>query len=202
MHNDADELRLSPWKGVSLNQAISFADAAGYNAIDFTIVNFKPTKEGYSPDVGLDKFFYDFEFADVPGNMQQIKGWKNVGRIELASSGGHHARFNNQNLYPLKFITKHYPLRSSAHALKKIFNERLNQLSPAEKARGWHNQYNRFSKKSTFIVENESLNKFSPSSFYNEYLVERLSGIGIRVLPRVGNKEEKKPKPKNPTSFT
>src|SRR5450432_750203 len=39
LHYDADELRYSPWPGISLQDAIGFVDRLGYNAIDFTVLD-------------------------------------------------------------------------------------------------------------------------------------------------------------------
>src|SRR5689334_9957716 len=40
IHHDADEFRESPWSGRSLAEAIAAVDRAGYNAIDFAVLNF------------------------------------------------------------------------------------------------------------------------------------------------------------------
>ena len=41
MHHDADEIRCSPWSGVSLKDAFAQVDNLGYNAIDFTVIDFR-----------------------------------------------------------------------------------------------------------------------------------------------------------------
>jgi len=44
IHYDSDEIRLSPWQDITLRQAISFIDYLGYNTIDFTVLDFRPTE--------------------------------------------------------------------------------------------------------------------------------------------------------------
>ena len=43
IHHDADEFRESPWPGLNLLDAIRNVDTLGYNAIDFRLLNFRPT---------------------------------------------------------------------------------------------------------------------------------------------------------------
>lgn len=180
IHNDADEFRVSPWKDVTLQEALTFVSSCGYSAIDFTIAEFRPTKDGYKGKEHPDAFFYNFEFTPIEGYFLQIKGWKYNGRVQLASSGGHSAEFPERKVFPFKFTSKHYPLRSVAQAKRKIFKDRLSRFTEEEKKRGWHVQYNSFNKDDEFLWEERHLQKFTPDYFYNEYIVELISGIGIR----------------------
>ena len=180
LHHDADELRLSPWPGISLRQAISFVDSRGYNALDFTVLDFRPTKDGFGKEGKLEEFFTHCEFGKRPGHFVQKKAWKSAGKkVGLAETGGHEVIFENRRTYPLKFITKHYPLRSTKQAQRKIFSERLPRLSPAEKKKGWHIHYDSFGQKDNFIWPEEMLLQFYPPTFFAEYLVELISGIGV-----------------------
>lgn len=47
-HSDSDEIRTPPWKDKTLNEAISLVDELGFNAIDFTVIDFRPIKDGYT----------------------------------------------------------------------------------------------------------------------------------------------------------
>lgn len=55
--------------------------------------------------------------------------------------GGHIARRPDARIYPVRFIHKHYPVRSLEHGRRKILQERKQRFSTAEKQRGWHVQY-------------------------------------------------------------
>src|SRR5262249_41225239 len=47
LHQDADELRESPWDGIALKEAIRRVDALGYNAIAFRAIDFVPTDDSF-----------------------------------------------------------------------------------------------------------------------------------------------------------
>lgn len=179
IHHDSDEIRCSPWKDLSLKEALSWVDYLGFNAIDHTVIDFRPTENGYNKSLNSESFFTHFEFGKRPGHFLQIKAWKNnEEKIDLHTSGGHEVVFNNRKVFPLKFLLKHYPLRSNEQAKTKIFENRLPRISITDKKRGWHTQYNKYNENSNFIWSRKELIPFS-ASFYNECLVERLSGLGI-----------------------
>jgi len=180
MLNDADEIRWSPWQGVNLQQAFSFIDSLGYSAVDYTVFNFIPTKEGFNAKQDLLKFFNYGEFSGIEGHFVQVKSWKNHPAADMASSGGHHVAFPNQKIFPLKFFLGHYPIRSSQHGREKIFKQRKARFSEAEKQKGWHVQYDNMSEGTSFIGDKEKLIDFSAKGFWEEFILERLCGIGVK----------------------
>jgi len=177
--NDADEIRWSPWPGVTLQSAIAFIDQLGFTAIDYTVFNFIPTKEGFNSEHDLVDFFRHGEFSKVSGHFVQIKTWKNVAGAEIASSGGHHVHFVNQKIFPLKFLLGHYPIRSTKHAMTKIFKERRERYSKAERNKGWHVHYDDLDKKMVFTIPASGLINFYGKDFNDEFILERLTGVGI-----------------------
>ncbi|OOC63691.1 glycosyltransferase [Paenibacillus ihbetae] len=181
IHYDADEIRESPWVEYNLRQAISFVDYCGYNAIDFTVLDFRPINSAIVTNNHEDNLKF-FEFGKRNGHFVQIKCWKKNGnvRVNLSESGGHEAFFSDRRVYPIKFLTKHYPLRNKEQALKKIFMDRNCRISPEEKSKGWHTQYNSFTGSESFEWDKSYLIPWNRSFFISEYLVERISGIGIR----------------------
>src|SRR5437660_1135782 len=50
IHQDADEMRVSPKRGQTLAEAIAEVDAAGFNAINFLEFTFVPTRESPNHD--------------------------------------------------------------------------------------------------------------------------------------------------------
>lgn len=180
MLNDADEIRWSPWRDVNLQQAFSFIDSVGYSAVDYTVFNFMPTKEGFGVGQDLIGFFEYGEFSGIAGHFVQVKSWKNNPEASLAPSGGHHVNFTNLKIYPLKFLLGHYPIRSSKHAREKIFQQRKTRFSTQERRKGWHTQYDDINETTSFIKDKKNLTKFSAADFWEEFIVERVSGIGIK----------------------
>jgi glycosyltransferase involved in cell wall biosynthesis len=172
---DADEVRSSPWPGVSLRDAIYFVDRKGFNAIDHTIAEFHPVDIGFQQGVDFEDYFKWFSFAS---HGTQIKTWKNTGQpVLLAASGGHNVWFEGRCIYPYKFLVKHYPIRSQEHGVRKVFRERRSRYHPAEKAIGWHSHYDNIHENYNFLKSTAALIRFDVNHFYGNYLIERLTGI-------------------------
>jgi hypothetical protein len=188
LHHDADEIRTSPWPDVSLKQGIEFVDAMGYTAVDFTVINFLFTsdQEPGTSASPLEALRY-FEFPSHEANFTQVKAWK-VSSVQpvLAESGGHDATFEGRSIYPLKFLTRHYPLRSAHQAASKLFLWRKSRFQQERQSMGWHVQYDPFqlieciepwSRSELFFYEQSVFDRF--------FLVERLSGCGLFRTPHV-----------------
>lgn len=177
LHIDSDEIRESPLN-TNLLRTISFANYLGYNAIDFTVIDFRPTDVNdtfSSPDS-----FNFFEFGRRPGHFIQIKGWKkgDYGKITLSDSGGHEIAFNGRKIYPLKFLLRHYPLRSK----QQIDNKIIKGSARREKDRrekGWHYHYDSFLQNPKYTWDKFELIPYKREMFQSEFIIERLTGIGI-----------------------
>jgi len=182
LHLDPDELRESPWRDVTLRQALYRVEAEGFNAINHTCIVFHPiTGAAYREDLLIEPQFPYFEFGSRPGHFAQIRGWKRQPEpVHLAESGGHDASFQGRRVYPFRFLLKHYPIRSQEHGERKVFRERLPRFSAAARERGWHTQYDKYLKNDSFVRDRSTLLRFTPGTFHEEYVVERLTGIGIR----------------------
>lgn len=179
VHVDSDEMRESPWLGVGLADAIAHVDACGYNAVDFTVIDFRYL---VGEDIGNRPWesMRFFEWGRRPGHFQQVKGWKYIGQpVDLASSGGHDARFDGRRVYPLKFLLRHYPLRGPVHARRKIFDERLPRSERERTERGWHVQYVGIAPERLAGWKRHELVAWHPLTFHTEFVVERLSGLGL-----------------------
>lgn len=180
-HYDSDELRVSPWPGITLAQAINFVDSLGYNAIDHTVLNFRATRDGFDAKKSPEEFFTHFEFAVNSSDHCQIKGWAKRDRpFDLTSSGGHQAEFDERKVFPLNFLNKHYSLRSTTHAQTKLFTERAQRTAKEKSERGWHRHYERYAHQAipkNFIWPAQFLTPYTEHQFNQEFLVERLSNI-------------------------
>jgi hypothetical protein len=176
VHQDADEVRRSPWHGVGLREAFGVADSYGANCVPFTVLNFKPVDNGFNAGLDAEAYFSFFEFAETTDYQVQLKAWKQGSvRIDLASTGGHQALFANRRIFPYRFLLKHYPLRGDAHALRKIRRDRMQRFSANERAMGWHTHYDGVVTQETFVVDWKQHRRFD-ASFYEERLAERLVG--------------------------
>jgi len=193
IHHDADEIREAPWINEKLRDAIWIVDQAGYNAIDFTVIDFFPVDNSYTVGKSVIDSCKYFNFGTRPGHFLQIRAWKNSEqKIDLHSTGGHKVAFSGQKIFPIKFLLRHYPLRSQQQAEKKIFIDRLPRFYVGKK-KGWHNQYDHYRPGDSIIKKKEDLLFFN-DHFYNEFLIQRLSGIGIEKMEINDNKKNEVPK--------
>lgn len=184
IHHDADEIRESPWQGVSLREAFWEVDRLGFNAVDFTLVNFSPIDNDFVPGTSFVDYFDYFEFSKRPGHFIQIKAWKKTSdRVNLHSSGGHDVKFKNRKVFPYNFLLRHYPFRSQEQGEKKVFKERKPRYALRRKEEGWHTQYDGLQQNSNFIKSPKDLIAFN-DNFYSNFLIERLSGIGLSPLEK------------------
>jgi hypothetical protein len=179
IHHDADELRESPWPGVSLRDGLYRVERDGFNCIDHTVLNFRPVDDGFAAGSDVESYFNYFEFGQSQPDYIQIKAWKNAGRsVSLAPSGGHEVQFDGRRVYPYKFLLKHYSVRSQRHGERKVLYERKPRWDAGEKSMGWHHHYDGVRQGHNFLRRPQTLQLFDRESFLRTYLVERLSGIG------------------------
>lgn len=180
IHHDADELRYSPWPEVTLAEAIAFVDSLGFNAIDFSVIDFRFLQDLPDPEPPFEESIRFFEFGERPGHFLQIKGWRQSpgATVDLASTGGHEAAFPGRVVFPLKFLLKHYSLRSREQANRKV-QERLPRTERARTERGWHTHYVRFRDMPITGWAMSGLTPWHEPTFLADFLVERLSGVGI-----------------------
>jgi glycosyltransferase involved in cell wall biosynthesis len=180
MFHDADERRQSPWPELDLRDAFIYAERCGFNCVDHMVLNFHPTGESFDPAKDVQDQLRYFEWSDHEGHFHQRKAWKNPGcRVALASTAGHDIRYPGRLVYPFKFLMKHYPIRSQAHGERKVFQDRANRWSQEERALGWHKQYDDMHPSKSFLRDAATLTRFDESTFYEQFLIERLSGIGV-----------------------
>jgi hypothetical protein len=179
IHQDSDELRRSPWPDMSLRAGIYIVERMGFNAIDFTVCEFRPIDDTFTAEMQPESVFRFFEFGRRPGQFLQVKAWRQGSeRIDLASSGGHQAEFAGRRTFPYNFLLKHYQLRSSAHARQKVF-ERRRRFSPQERANGWHIQYDNLTNDHSFLWRSSELIEFDERETRRMFLTELIAGIGI-----------------------
>ncbi len=180
IHQDADELRESPWPGVSLRQSCWHAQTLGFNAIDHTVLDFRPVVEGFSEHQDPDLFFRHFEWGRRPGHFLQVKVWRNEGQSPgYDLTAGHSVDFPGLRISPYKHLLRHYSLRSQEQAIRKVVHERLPRYPQAARAGGLHRQYDGFDADDPWAWSADDLEAWDPPTFRRELLVERLSGVGI-----------------------
>jgi hypothetical protein len=160
INQDADEFREGPWTDTNLFEAIRRVDTLGYNAIDFEVLNFWPTHDRFRKGDDVRAAFTHYERAGTFDKLQ-IRCWKRAsGPLDLTTSAGHEAAFPGRRVFPLRFLLRHYPIRSQEHGERKIFRERRPRYARAERERGWHVQYDEIASGHRFIRAPETLTPY------------------------------------------
>jgi hypothetical protein len=183
MHHDADEFRYAPFEGRTMRHGIYIADQAGFNAINYTVIEFPPTADGSCIQGSPESALHYFRFGHQPSDLVQVKTWKKIGApIFLASSAGHQVDFDGRRICPYNFLLKHYPIRSQEQGSRKVFQERLPRYSSAGIERGWHVHYTELDPRHRFAEEQASLEIFDSADFHSRFLVQRVTGCGVGPL--------------------
>jgi len=173
IHADADEFREAPWINLNLREGIEKVDKEGYNAINFKVFDFKPTDNAFTPGSDVREALKFYSLPTLNYDNVQIKCWKYFGQsFDLWKSGGHIVRFNNQKIYPIPFILRHYPIRSQKQGEKKVFKERKNRFDKHEKQAKWHAQYDHVEGSHTFLHNKLYLELYNREKVCNEILSE------------------------------
>lgn len=142
IHHDADEIRRTPWPGVSLAEGFKRVEAEGYNCVNHQLYTFPPIDNGYDGSQNPETYFKLYTLACIDSRIRSVKAWQNSRRaVNLSNSGGHWAEFPGMQIYPEKWTIKHYPVRSQRHGEQKVLRERTPRYRPEERARNWHVQY-------------------------------------------------------------
>jgi hypothetical protein len=189
LHHDADELRESPWEGITLRDAIGRVDRLGYDAIDFEVLDFWPTGEGdgFRPGDDLRTAFTHWAPSQA-FNKPQVKAWKKNAAVELVTSGGHEARFPGRRVFPLRFLCRHYPLRGQAHGERKVFRDRQPRLGAEGRERGWHLQYEGLRPGERFVRDPATLTPYDAEAVRFGLLLRHR---GVEELERAAGSAER-----------
>jgi hypothetical protein len=180
IHHDSDEVRCPPWRDVSLRAGLHIVEHMGFSAVDFTVCEFRPVDDRFSIGMNPETQIRHFEFGRRRDHFLQVKAWRQPAqRVDLTCSGGHDVQFAGRRVFPYKFVTKHYSLRSSEQARRKIFMERKERFCPTERAMGWHVQYNGFETDHPLTWNASELIEFDEHDTRRHFLTELIAGIGI-----------------------
>lgn len=162
IHADADEFRESPFSGMSLREGIEKVDREGYNAINFLLLEFRPTDNSFVPGEDVRNYLKYYDDPHLQFDNVQVKCWKYEGQpFNLWKSGGHLVEFEGRKIYPVPFICRHYPIRSQEHGLKKVFADRKKRFDDTERKAKWHAQYDHIQNENyNFLGDPEKLKKY------------------------------------------
>ena len=157
---NADEFREAPWPGMTLAEGLREVDELGYSAVNFDLFNFRPTDDSFRPG---DDPRGQLRYYEPPGrhDLLQVKAWKRQSQVvDLVHHGGHDVLFEGKRVFPVPFILRHYPIRSSDHGIRKVLGERLPRFAAEERADGWHVQYDHYSQGANYLHDPAELSEW------------------------------------------
>jgi glycosyltransferase involved in cell wall biosynthesis len=167
---NADEFREAPWPGITLAEGLREADELGYSAVNFELLNFRPVDDGYVPGEDPRRHLRYYE-APARHDLLQVKAWKRQpAPVDLVHHGGHDVLFEGKRVYPVPFLLRHYPIRSSEHGARKVLAERLPRFAAEERADGWHVQYDHYVDATTYLHDPAQLHEWDPDRFRAQLL--------------------------------
>jgi hypothetical protein len=168
---NADEFRESPWPGVTLGEGLREVDELGFSAVNFELVNFRPTPQDAfvaGQDVREHLRFYE---PPGPYDLLQVKAWKGQAQpVNLHHHGGHDVLFEGKRVFPVPFVLRHYPIRSAEHGRRKVLAERLGRFAAEERAGGWHVQYDHYGDDADYLHDRSGLVEWDGDRFRAEVL--------------------------------
>ena len=179
IHHDMDERRRPPWEGVTLRDSVFAVDRSGFSAVNHTVLTFRPVDDSWTPGVEPESHLRYFELEARPDLLLQIRAWRRSGSVDLATSGGHEARFDGRRLFPYQFLLKHYPLRSQEQGERKIFQERRLRWNLEERAKGWHRHYDGIRVGQSFIWPRDNLVEFVEGLTQRDFLIPFIGGAEV-----------------------
>jgi Glycosyl transferase family 2 len=179
IHHDMDERRRPPWADLTLRDAFYAVERSGFNAVNHTVVTFRPTDDTWTPGIDPETHLRHFELEARPDLLLQIRAWRSTPGVDLATTGGHEARFDGRRVFPYQFLLKHYPLRSQEQAERKVFRERRLRWNKQERARGWHRHYDQLRQGDQFIWQAKDLSEFVEGRTQREFFIPFVGGAEV-----------------------
>jgi glycosyltransferase involved in cell wall biosynthesis len=191
---DSDEFRESPWPGTTLAEGIGIAEAAGYNALQFELFNFRPTDDEFQPGTDVREHITGYEPPEW-FDRGQIKAWRDTGvPADLTGMFGIGAMFPGRRVCPVPFILRHYPIRGATHGRRKVLRERLGRYAEEEKSDGWHIQYDRFSgEHAQFLWDPADLTEWDGDAVRAQLLSRASRSMMLANAVRAGDLESVQP---------
>jgi len=154
--NAADEFLESPYRNLTLKEAIETDAQRGYNLIQFNNFEFFPTeKDSHDAEHDVRKRLKYYTWNDD----LQFRCWKTYPGIRVTGTAGHYPVFPSKvkpRIPKTKYTLRHYRIRSYEHGVRKIFEDRLPRYLPEERRAGRHIHYDNFKRHPSYFIVNSA----------------------------------------------
>ncbi|HUK29335.1 MAG TPA: glycosyltransferase family 2 protein [Candidatus Acidoferrales bacterium] len=154
--NAADEFLESPYRDLTLKEAIENDAKSGYNMIQFNNFEFLPTDRDL--DVAEHDIRKRLKYYTWNDNLQ-FRSWKIYPGIEVTGTAGHYPVFPSSvkpKIPKTKYILRHYRIRSYDHGIRKVFEDRLPRYPAEERNAGRHIHYDNFKRDPSYFIVNSA----------------------------------------------
>jgi len=162
-----DDFLESPYRGLTVNDAIKMEQDKGYNLIQFNCFEFWPTEKDPQDVMDVRKRIRYYSWNDD----MQFRCWHVSSEMPIIRVDGHLPEFKQGSplrVSPNKFVLRHYRFRSYEHGLRKVFMERLPRYSPEEREAGMHHQYDKFERdRRHFVLDSSRLTRYEEDGNWN-----------------------------------
>lgn len=168
LHQDSDEITLSPLTNFSLSEVLSGVSSLGFNVVSLRMLDFRAIKDDFIFGNPVNHFKF-FLFSDIPSYQLQNKIWLQPDNqpVNLSELGGHDVNFTNKKVFPLRFPRLHYSIRSFEQINRKYL-DRLKRTEKERKLYGWHIHLDKMLEEKIVFQQSE-LNEFNRNTLYVEH---------------------------------
>lgn len=168
LHQDSDEVTLSPFVDIELKYVFEAVRLLGCNCVTLRMLDFTPVDDLYTSGNPVDYFKYYRYITKFSYDRQQKIWLQKNERVNLHQHAGHDVLFKDKEVFSVRFPRLHYSVRSTTQLLKKYSHDRKTRIEKERKAFGWHTHIeSRISEK--VVYEKEELILFDRSNLYYDY---------------------------------
>lgn len=138
LHQDSDEITISPFLNRDIRHVLNAVKKMGYNVVPLRMLDFTPIDNSFTIGNPVTHFKY-YRLSQIISYGLQNKVWlQGDNEVDLSSMGGHDVSFLGKKVFPIRLPRFHYSIRSIEHAKSKYSPKRLERSAIERQSLGWH----------------------------------------------------------------
>lgn len=167
LHQDSDEITISPIYNYNINVILESIKELGYNCISLRMLDFTPIDDTFTQGNPIEHFKY-YRISNIPSYGLQNKIWfQGEHPVDLSHAGGHDVAFAGRRIFPIRLPRFHYSIRSIEHAKSKYSPKRLTRSESERTTLGWHTHVEvKLTEK--VIFDKSELNEYNFNELYSD----------------------------------
>ncbi|MGG6192516.1 glycosyltransferase family 2 protein [Pantoea allii] len=166
LHQDSDEITISPFLNRDIGQVLHAVKKMGYNVVPLRMLDFTPIDNTFTIGNPVSHFEY-YRLSQIISYGLQNKVWlQGDSEVDLSGMGGHDVNFLGKKVFPIRLPRFHYSIRSIDHAKSKYSPKRLERSASERETLGWHTHVEvKLTEK--IIYEKQELIKYDFNELYS-----------------------------------